>query len=94
MCWGNLSGPHHDVALADIAEIILAAVPKFISLEACNPGHAHEHEVWKQVKIPSEKARCNVFIESSESSGPGADAWGPGYHDGTHREPKAYRSAS
>jgi len=56
VCWGNYPGPHHhDVALADVADIIVTASPKFISIEACNPGHAHEHEVWKNVKVPSDK---------------------------------------
>ena len=68
VCWGNYPGPHHhDVALADIAEIIVAAAPKFISVEACNPGHAHEHEVWKQVKLPADKVLMPGVLDTTTS---------------------------
>merc|ERR1711868_85839 len=56
VCWGNYPGPHHhDVPLADIADIVVKAFPKYISVEACNPGHAHEHEVWAGFKVPEDK---------------------------------------
>jgi len=46
LCWGNYGGPHHpDVALRDIIDIVFAARPNAISLEACNPRHAHEWQV-------------------------------------------------
>merc|ERR1719215_578062 len=68
VCWGNYPGPHHhDVALADIADIIVSADPKFISLEACNPGHAHEYEVWKNVKVPSDKIFMPGVLDTTTS---------------------------
>merc|ERR1712174_131450 len=48
VCWGNYPGPHHhDVPLADIIDVVLDAKPKYLSVEACNPGHAHEWEVFQ-----------------------------------------------
>ena len=56
VCWGNYPGPHHhDVALADIIDVVLEASPKYLSIEACNPGHGHEWEVFKTVKLPKDK---------------------------------------
>jgi len=40
VCWGNYPGPHHhDVPLKDIIHLVLQAKPKYLSIEACNPGH-------------------------------------------------------
>ncbi|CAJ1339496.1 unnamed protein product [Effrenium voratum] len=64
VCWGNSPGPH-DVALADIAELVLSAKPRFISIEACNPGHAHEHEVWKTVKVPADKVLMPGVLDTT-----------------------------
>lgn len=66
VCWGNYPGPHHhDVALADIAEIVMSASPKYISIEACNPGHAHEYEVWNNVKIPADKVLMPGVLDTT-----------------------------
>jgi len=47
VCWGNYPGPHHhDVPLDDVIDIVFDAKPKYLSVEACNPGHAHEWEVF------------------------------------------------
>ena len=43
----------HDVPLADIAPIVLDAKPKYLSIEACNPGHGHEWDVWRTVPLPA-----------------------------------------
>lgn len=68
VCWGNYPGPHnHDVPLADIAEIIVSAAPKFISIEACNPGHAHEHVDWRSVKVPEEKVFLPGVLDTTTS---------------------------
>jgi 5-methyltetrahydropteroyltriglutamate--homocysteine methyltransferase len=49
LCWGNYEGPHHhDVALADIIDIVFMARPNAISLEAANPRHAHEFTVFQR----------------------------------------------
>ena len=56
LCWGNYPGPHHhDVPLQDVIDIVLTCKPKFISIEACNPGHAHEWEVFETVVWPEDK---------------------------------------
>merc|ERR1711920_590322 len=58
MCWGNYPGPHDmDVPLKEMASIVLCAKPELLSIEACNPGHAHEHEVWGKdnVNVPASK---------------------------------------
>src|SRR5579871_3746399 len=56
LCWGNYEGPHHyDVALAEIIDIVLKARPAVISLEAANPRHEHEWQVFESVKLPADK---------------------------------------
>jgi 5-methyltetrahydropteroyltriglutamate--homocysteine methyltransferase len=56
ICWGNYEGPHHrDVPLRDIIEILLAARPAGLSVEAANPRHAHEWSVFEEVKLPDGK---------------------------------------
>jgi len=61
VCWGNYPGPHHhDVPLKDILPQILKAKAKYISVEACNPGHAHE---WKVLQtLPKSLLQDKVFI--------------------------------
>lgn len=57
VCWGNYRGPHHkDHGLDEIAEIVLRTRAKFIYVEAANPQHEHEWAVWKDVKLPDDKA--------------------------------------
>jgi 5-methyltetrahydropteroyltriglutamate--homocysteine methyltransferase len=49
LCWGNYEGPdHHDVELKDIIDIVLKARPAGIVLEACNPRHEHEWQVFEK----------------------------------------------
>jgi 5-methyltetrahydropteroyltriglutamate--homocysteine methyltransferase len=68
VCWGNYPGPHHhDVPLADIADIVVLALPKYISIEACNPGHAHEHEVWANFKVPEGKVFMPGVVDTTTS---------------------------
>lgn len=56
LCWGNTEGPHHhDIPLAEIAEIVLQASPVGLSFEGANPRHAHEWKVWQEVKLPEGK---------------------------------------
>jgi 5-methyltetrahydropteroyltriglutamate--homocysteine methyltransferase len=53
VCWGSWNGPHvYDVALKDIAAIILKARVGGYVLEMANPRHEHEWRVWEQVKLP------------------------------------------
>eukprot|EP00746_Dinoflagellata_sp_MGD_P163964 gnl/MRDRNA2_/MRDRNA2_92317_c0_seq1.p1 gnl/MRDRNA2_/MRDRNA2_92317_c0~~gnl/MRDRNA2_/MRDRNA2_92317_c0_seq1.p1 ORF type:complete len:920 (-),score=212.83 gnl/MRDRNA2_/MRDRNA2_92317_c0_seq1:544-3303(-) len=68
VCWGNYPGPHHhDVPLADVADIIVSAAPKYISIEACNPGHAHEYEIWKNVEVPEDKVFLPGVLDTTTS---------------------------
>ena len=53
VCWGSWNGPHvYDVALKDIAEIVLKARVGGWCLEQANPRHEHEWHVWESVKLP------------------------------------------
>jgi len=68
LCWGNYEGPHHcDVPLADIVDIVFAAKPNAISLEAANPRHAHEWAVFETVKLPDGKVLIPGVIESKSN---------------------------
>jgi 5-methyltetrahydropteroyltriglutamate--homocysteine methyltransferase len=65
LCWGNYEGPHHcDVPLEDIIDIVFQARPSGIALEAANPRHAHEWEVFERVKLPEGKVLIPGVIES------------------------------
>ena len=53
MCWGNYEGPHnHDIPLAEILDIALQAPVGGISIEAANPRHAHEWQLFRDVELP------------------------------------------
>jgi 5-methyltetrahydropteroyltriglutamate--homocysteine methyltransferase len=68
LCWGNYEGPHHrDVPLADIIDIVFAAKPVAISLEAANPRHAHEWTLFERVKLPDGKVLIPGVIESKSN---------------------------
>jgi 5-methyltetrahydropteroyltriglutamate--homocysteine methyltransferase len=68
VCWGNYEGPHHhDVALADIVDIVFAARPAAISFEAANPRHAHEWTLFERVKLPEGKVLIPGVIESKSN---------------------------
>ena len=68
LCWGNYEGPHHcDVPLADIVDIVLLAKPRTISLEAANPRHAHEWQLFERVKLPEGKVLIPGVIESKSN---------------------------
>merc|ERR1719197_1598759 len=68
VCWGNYPGPHHhDVPLGDIIDIVLTAKPKYLSVEACNPGHGHEWEVFQKVKLPADKVIMPGVLDTTTS---------------------------
>ena len=65
LCWGNYAGPHHhDVELTQIIDPVLKTNAGFIYFEAANPRHAHEWEVWEQVKVPDGKALIPGVIDT------------------------------
>src|SRR5260370_29080356 len=56
VCWGNYEGPHHyDVPLRDLIGALLRARPAALVLEGANPRHAHEWQVFEEVKLPEDK---------------------------------------
>jgi 5-methyltetrahydropteroyltriglutamate--homocysteine methyltransferase len=68
LCWGNYEGPHHhDVALADIIDIVFLARAAAISFEAANPRHAHEWALFETVKLPDGKVLIPGVLESKSN---------------------------
>ena len=66
LCWGNYEGPHHrDIAMREIADIVLKAKPAGISFEASNPRHEHEWKIWKDIKLPEGKVLIPGVLDSS-----------------------------
>ena len=55
------------MALADIIDIGLLAKPRAISLEAANPRHAHEWELFEKVKLPDDRVLIPGVIESKSN---------------------------
>ena len=68
LCWGNYEGPHHcDVPLADVIDSVFRARPSAIALEAANPRHAHEWQLFESVKLPEGKMLIPGVIESKSN---------------------------
>jgi 5-methyltetrahydropteroyltriglutamate--homocysteine methyltransferase len=56
VCWGSWPGPHvSDVPLHKIVDLILKVNAGAYLLEAANPRHEYEWQVWKDVKLPQGK---------------------------------------
>src|SRR5262245_7485296 len=56
LCWGSWHGPHvTDVPLRDIVDIVLRVHAGAYCVEAANPRHEHEWQVWEGVKLPDGK---------------------------------------
>lgn len=66
VCWGNNEGPHHrDIPLKEIIGIIFKARPAAVSVEACNPRHGYEWEVFREIKLPDGKVLIPGVIDST-----------------------------
>jgi len=66
ICWGNYEGPHdHDIDFAKVAPILVKAKPQALVVEAANPRHAHEWNVWKDVKLPNDKILIPGVLDTS-----------------------------
>ena len=66
VCWGNYEGPHHrDIPFAKIARVVLKAKPMGMLLEASNPCHEHEWEIWKTLRLPENKVLIPGVIDST-----------------------------
>ena len=56
VCWGSWNAPHTtDVPLETLVDLVLKVRAQAYSLEAANPRHEHEWQVWKDVKLPEGK---------------------------------------
>jgi 5-methyltetrahydropteroyltriglutamate--homocysteine methyltransferase len=56
ICWGSFHHPHtQDIAMRDIIDLVFAVKAQCYSIEASNPQHEHEWEVFKDVKLPPGK---------------------------------------
>jgi len=65
VCWGNYQGPHHrDVPLKDIIDLLLNIQGNALSIEAANPRHEHEWNVFEQVHLPEGKILIPGLIDS------------------------------
>jgi 5-methyltetrahydropteroyltriglutamate--homocysteine methyltransferase len=68
VCWGNYEGPHnHDIALTEILDVVLAARPAGIAVEAANPRHEHEWKVFEDVTLPDDKVLIPGVINSTSN---------------------------
>lgn len=68
LCWGNYEGPHHrDVELRDIVDVVFRARPNGISVEACNPRHEHEWQLFEDVQLPDGKLLIPGVIDSTNN---------------------------
>lgn len=66
VCWGNFEGPHtNDVALRDIIDLMLKVRAGTYVVESCNPRHAHEWQVWQDVKLPTGKVLIPGVIDTT-----------------------------
>ncbi|HVB17967.1 MAG TPA: cobalamin-independent methionine synthase II family protein [Stellaceae bacterium] len=71
VCWGSFHGPHHDdIPLRDIIDLIFRVNAGSYSIEASNPCHEHEWQVFETIKppegaslIPGVVGHCTDFIE-------------------------------
>ncbi|MFO1468578.1 MAG: cobalamin-independent methionine synthase II family protein [Steroidobacteraceae bacterium] len=65
LCWGNYPGPHHhDVALADIIDLIVRVRAQGIVFEAANSRHEHEWTVFENLPHADDKLWVPGVIES------------------------------
>jgi 5-methyltetrahydropteroyltriglutamate--homocysteine methyltransferase len=66
VCWGNIEAPHtRDVPLRDIVDLVLKVRVGAYSVEAANPRHAHEWQVWRDVKLPEGKVLIPGVIDNT-----------------------------
>jgi 5-methyltetrahydropteroyltriglutamate--homocysteine methyltransferase len=65
-CYSINMGPRvHDMALADMIDIILKVRAGAYSFEAANPRHEHEWEEWERVKLPDDRVLIPGVITQS-----------------------------
>ena len=65
VCWGNFEGPHeNDVPLKDVVDLVLKVKAQAYSIEGANPRHAHEWQIWKDVRLPEGKILIPGVIDT------------------------------
>ncbi len=68
ICWGNYEGPHiHDIGLEKILPIALKANIQTYLIESSNPRHAHEWQVFENIKLPNDKVIVPGVIDSTSN---------------------------
>jgi 5-methyltetrahydropteroyltriglutamate--homocysteine methyltransferase len=66
ICWGSQNVPHTwDVPLDMIVDLVLRVKAQAYSIEAGNPRHEHEWEVWQKTKLPDGKILIPGVISHS-----------------------------
>ena len=66
VCWGNYEGPHnHDIALREIAPVVLEARPAGLCIEGSNPRHAHEWKTWHELPLPDDKVIVTGCLDTT-----------------------------
>jgi 5-methyltetrahydropteroyltriglutamate--homocysteine methyltransferase len=66
LCWGNYEGPHHhDLPLADIIDLVLAARPDGVSFEGANPRHEHEWAIFEDRRLPGGTVLIPGVVDST-----------------------------
>lgn len=66
VCWGNYAGPHtRDVPLDRILPTVLKANAQAISFEAANPRHAHEWELFENIRLPEDRVLVPGMLDST-----------------------------
>jgi 5-methyltetrahydropteroyltriglutamate--homocysteine methyltransferase len=66
LCWGNYEGPHnHDIPLADIIDLVLAARPTGVSFEGANPRHEHEWAIFADRTVPEDTVLIPGVLDST-----------------------------
>jgi 5-methyltetrahydropteroyltriglutamate--homocysteine methyltransferase len=85
VCWGGWNGPHtNDPALATALPSLFKIRAAGYSIEAANPRHEHEWQVWKDVKLPEGKVLYPGFISQKTNvvEHPETVAWRIGLYAG------------
>ncbi|MCO6008421.1 cobalamin-independent methionine synthase II family protein [Actinoallomurus purpureus] len=66
VCWGNYEGPHHhDLPLIEIIDLVLRARPAGLCVEAANPRHEHEWEIFTEVDLPDDKVLVPGVVDTT-----------------------------
>jgi 5-methyltetrahydropteroyltriglutamate--homocysteine methyltransferase len=66
VCWGSWNAPHtSDVPLKTMIDLILRVRAQAYLIEAANPRHEHEWQVWKDVKLPDGKILVPGLVSHS-----------------------------